>query len=73
MLRGQCIQNGIYLAIVNRTGKEENIDFYGKSAVYGPRGNIIAELDNQEKVLVTEIDVNKCNEWIDHQQFWRDI
>lgn len=73
MLRGQCIQNGIYLAIANRTGKEENIDFYGKSAVFGPRGNVVAELDDQEKVLVTEIDVNKCNEWMDHQQFWRDL
>ena len=61
------------MAIPNRVGKEDDIDFYGKSAFYSPRGNVVASLENQEGVLVADIDINKCDEWINHQQFWRDI
>lgn len=73
MIKGHCIQNGIYMAVINRVGLEKNTNFYGKSAVYGPRGSVEGSLDEKEGVLVTEIDVNKCEEWMNHQQFWRDI
>jgi N-carbamoylputrescine amidase len=73
MFRGQCIQNGIYIAVANRVGKEQSVGFFGNSAVYAPRGNTVASLDEDEGVLVTEIDVNQCETWMRHQQFWRDL
>lgn len=73
MFRGQCIQNGIYIAVANRVGKEQSVNFFGQSAIYGPKGNTVACLDEQEDILVTEVDVYKCEEWMNHQQFWRDL
>lgn len=73
MFRGQCIQNGIYMAIANRVGKERSVDFFGLSAIYGPKGNTVASLDDKEGNLVTEIDISECDEWMNHQQFWRDL
>lgn len=73
MVKGQCIQNGFYFAVVNRVGRENNIRFYGKSAIYAPRGDVVAELGDKEEVLVADINIDKCKEWVEHQQFWRDI
>jgi N-carbamoylputrescine amidase len=73
MFKGQCIQNGIYFAVANRVGRENNIEFYGQSAVYAPRGDVVEELGDEEDILIADIDLDKCREWIDHQQFWRDI
>jgi N-carbamoylputrescine amidase len=73
MFRGQCIQNGVYIAIANRVGKEKSVDFFGNSIIYGPKGNTVASLGEKEGVLVTEIDINQCEEWMRHQQFWRDL
>lgn len=72
MLRGQCIQNGIFMAVMNRTGKEENIDFWGNSLVCDPKGKVIEKLDSQEGVLVADINLTTCHEWLTHQQFFRD-
>jgi len=73
MIKGHCIQNGIFMAVANRVGVEKDLEFYGRSGIYGPRGNIVAQIDNEEGTLVAEIDVNESENWIRHQQFWRDI
>ena len=61
--RDQCSHasaNGIYVAAVNRVGKEGKIEFWGNSFVADPFGNVIARAGStQEEVLVAEIDLNK--------------
>ncbi len=73
MIQGQCIQNGIYMVVVNRTGIEKGIQFWGNSLVCDPKGNIISNLDSDEGVLVVNIDLNIGRNWLSHQQFWRDV
>lgn len=57
---GHASMNGIYVAAVNRVGKENNIDFWGGSFVADPFGEIIARAGStKEEVLVAEIDLSK--------------
>ncbi len=54
--RGHAIANGVYLAAVNRVGLESGgtdaIHFWGGSFVCDPHGEIVAEADLDEEVLV---------------------
>jgi N-carbamoylputrescine amidase len=55
--RGHSIANNIFVAAINRTGKEDNIDFWGTSFVSDPYGRILgkASTDKEENLIV------KCN------------
>ena len=56
MQRGHAIANGVYVAAVNRVGLESGgtdaIHFWGGSFVCDPHGEIVAEADGDEEVLV---------------------
>lgn len=61
--RGHAIANGLPLVAVNRVGfepvpgnKSEGIEFWGASFVAGPQGEIVAQADTSEAVLVVDID-----------------
>ena len=41
--RGHAIANGVFLAAVNRVGREEGLTFYGSSFVCDPQGRLLAE------------------------------
>jgi len=57
--RDQCSHaslNGIYVATVNRVGKEDKIDFWGNSFVADPYGNVIARASSKkEQILIAEL------------------
>ncbi len=73
MLVGQAITSGFYFAIINRTGKEDEIDFYGSSFIISPKGKIVASLNEEEEnCLVQEIDINEARNWKVMLQFNRD-
>ncbi len=64
--RMQAKINHVYVAAVNRAGKEENIDFWGGSFVADPLGRVIASCNNDDSVLVTSCDldlISKSKEW----------
>lgn len=62
--KGHAIANGLYVVAVNRvgfekdkSGVEEGIRFWGNSFVFGPQGEEICVLDNEnECVKIVEID-----------------
>ena len=59
--RGHAIANGCYIAAVNRTGHEspaggEGIDFWGRSFVADPAGQLIAEGTADSEILIAEIE-----------------
>ena len=50
--------NGMFVAAVNRTGKEEGIEFWGSSFVADPFGNVIARASSsKEEVLIADINL----------------
>lgn len=61
--RSHAIANGIYVAAVNRVGKEENLNFWGSSFVCNSFGKIIKKASkNREEALVAELDLSKNKE-----------
>ncbi len=68
--RGHAVANGLHVITVNRVGHEPDpsgqtngIQFWGHSFICGPQGEIISQLpDNEEKVLITEIDMKRSEQ-----------
>lgn len=58
--RSHAIANGMYVAGVNRVGREGKLTFWGGSFVSGPFGEIIARAGNaHEEILTAECDLSK--------------
>ncbi len=61
--RSHAIANGVYVAAVNRVGRENQLTFWGNSFVAGPFGEVVARASgNQEKVLIAECDLSRINQ-----------
>jgi len=59
-MRAHASMNGIYVAAVNRVGKEDELTFWGNSFIADPHGEVIAKASSsKEEVLIAEIDINK--------------
>jgi N-carbamoylputrescine amidase len=52
--RSHAVANGVYVAAVNRVGREEDLRFYGSSFVADPAGRVLASAgcDEEETLLV---------------------
>ncbi|MBD8005789.1 carbon-nitrogen hydrolase family protein [Bacillus norwichensis] len=63
MAAARAMDNTVYLATCNYTGEDEDIQFFGRSAVYGPDGERISGSQTEEGSVVTaEIDIAKRQE-----------
>lgn len=73
MHRSHAIANGVFVAAVNRVGKEGELTFWGSSFVSDPSGTIIARAGgDKEEVLVADCDLRKIDEWREGWPFLRD-
>ena len=71
--RAHAIANGVYVAVVNRVGREGKLNFWGQSFVADPFGRIIARASaDQEEVLITDCDLDKIDETRQNWPFLRD-
>jgi N-carbamoylputrescine amidase len=53
--RAHAIANGVYVAAVNRVGREDDLDFWGSSFVCDPQGRLLASAArDREEVLVVD-------------------
>ena len=55
-IRVAAYQNGVFVAMCNRVGKEGNMDFCGGSIVADPNGNVVAKAGAEAEILYAEID-----------------
>jgi N-carbamoylputrescine amidase len=56
--RAHAIANGVFVAAVNRVGREDGIRFWGQSFVADPFGRVLARAsDRDEEVLVVDCDL----------------
>ncbi len=73
VIRSHGITNGVFVAAVNRVGREEGMEFYGGSFISSPYGNILARADNvSDQVVAAELDLKQIREFRDVFQFYRD-
>ncbi|HEX9453625.1 MAG TPA: carbon-nitrogen hydrolase [Candidatus Binatia bacterium] len=71
--RSHAVANGVYVASVNRIGREGKINFWGHSFVAGPFGEIIAQASGKrEEVLIANCDLHKIEETRQSWPFLRD-
>lgn len=57
--RGHAVANGVFVAAVNRVGREGNIRFWGQSFVCDPFGRIISRASaDDEEILVVPCDLS---------------
>lgn len=57
-MRVQAMQNQVFIAMCNRVGTEDTMQFAGESIVIHPSGDVIAKADDTEQLLVCDIDLD---------------
>jgi N-carbamoylputrescine amidase len=82
--RAQAIANGVYVAVVNRTGFETGnirgnaasgagLEFWGGSFLCDPFGRVLAEASpDKEEIVVGEVDLRKLEDTRRNWPFLRD-
>ena len=68
-MKVSAFQNGVYVALCNRVGKEGDMDFNGQSIIVDPNGTIIAKAGTETEVLYGTIDVHLKKEAQDQRPF----
>ena len=58
-LRVPAMQNGVFIAMCNRTGREGDMDFSGESIVVDAYGEVVNKADDKAQILYTDIDLTK--------------
>lgn len=62
-LQVASFQNGYFMALANRVGKEDVLHFGGESFVTDPFGQVIARAPTgEEAILYAEVDLTRCSE-----------
>jgi N-carbamoylputrescine amidase len=68
-MRAHASLNGIFVAAVNRVGREEDLRFWGGSFIADPFGEVVVRASHtKEEVVVAGIDLKRIRE---SQQGWR--
>jgi len=74
--RGHAVANGAYVAACNRVGWEEvggsGIEFWGRSFVADPLGEVVAQAGEQEETLVVPCDLSRVESTRRLWPFFRD-
>src|SRR5438876_1358395 len=71
--RAHAIANGVYVAVVNRVGREGQLNFWGQSFVADPFGRIIAKASSdKEEILIVDCDLDQIDETRQNWPFLRD-
>jgi len=59
-MRVAAFQNGYFVALCNRVGHEENLEFAGESFICNPAGNVIARAaKSKDDILVCDIEMDQ--------------
>lgn len=70
--RAHAVANGVFVAAVNRVGREGKLTFWGSSFVADPFGGIVARARDQEAVVIASCDLEKIEATRQNWPFLRD-
>lgn len=62
LLKARAIENQCYVAGVNRVGDDPKLHYNGCTSFYDPMGNLLAEVVEEEKLILVEMNKNYINE-----------
>ena len=63
LARARAIENLAYVAALNRCGRDPNHAYPGRSAILGPKGEVLAEADGRPTTLVADLDADVVRNW----------
>ena len=73
VIKSHGIVNGLFIAALNRVGREEEMSFYGGSFISNPFGEVLARGDDHsDQVVAAQLDLQQIREFRDLFQFYRD-
>jgi N-carbamoylputrescine amidase len=70
--RGHAVANAMYVAACNRVGKEDRHHFFGGSFVADPEGQLVAQADDTECVVLAQLEREKLRTAREVTPFCRD-
>lgn len=71
--RSHAIANGVHVVSVNRTGNENEMQFWGGSFVSDPFGNILQQGSHQqEEIIIQDLELSNTDFYRTHWPFLRD-
>jgi N-carbamoylputrescine amidase len=71
--RAHAIANGVFVAAVNRVGREGHLTFWGNSFVADPFGRVIARASTEnEETLIVACELGRIDEVRTNWPFLRD-
>ena len=73
LLKARSIENQSYVLGVNRCGNDPYLAYPGKSVIYDPRGQTLAEADATEQIISAHADINSLNQYREQLPFLKDI
>lgn len=62
LLKARAIENQMYVVGTNVSGRNDQDVFNGKSMVFDPWGNVVAEAGTEPEILLADIDLEKVDE-----------
>jgi predicted amidohydrolase len=60
-VRVQAMQSSVFIAMCNRVGEEDNMNFAGQSLVADPIGNTLIKAGDAEEILYCDIDLKQSS------------
>src|SRR5699024_8285521 len=58
-MKSRSMENEIPLAICNRVGREQDLEYFGESAIYDARGHQLIKLNQTENAKTIEVLINE--------------
>lgn len=71
-LAAHAIFNEYFVAGLNRVGREDKYNYYGRSVIFDPAGELLAQAGGDEEVLLADCDLDKITQRRRSWQFYRD-
>jgi N-carbamoylputrescine amidase len=73
VIKSHGIANALFIAALNRVGREDDMRFYGGSFISNPFGDVLARGDDHsDQVVAAELDLKQIREFRDLFHFFRD-
>jgi predicted amidohydrolase len=63
LLKARAIENQLYVVACNACGQIGKLDFFGMSMIIDPKGEVLAEADEQEQQIVEKLDMQAMADW----------
>jgi predicted amidohydrolase len=73
LLKARAIENQCYMVGVNRVGEDPGLTYSGYSSIYDPMGEEVLSVVSEEKIITTDLPLNKTEEVRTRLPFLNDI